>query len=56
MQEHAHETVVYCSSLDTGLCQDPGTGARFYITGEDLLCFSLSDCMTGTISRGVHLH
>lgn len=38
MQEQAHGRVVSCSSLDTGVCQDPGTGARFYIPGDASPC------------------
>ena len=44
MQEQVHGRGMHCASLDTGLYQDPGMGARFYIPGEVPLCFSLSDC------------
>lgn len=43
MQEQAHIRDVHCSFFDTGLCQDPGIRARYYIPREDPLCFSLSD-------------
>lgn len=43
LQQQAQMRDVHCSSIDTGLCQDLGIRARFYVPREDPLCFSLSD-------------